>query len=349
MTPQISPRGIADAQELDQIGIAQAALSQVVNSFGAAVELALVKSGGLLQQFSRRVRDLAQFPFQVFYTFAEGKAQRKLNPADEVSTAPAAVAIEQILGGIDIEGRLGLMVKRTESDELLPMSSTAGAPLPAAQVVQQREVLLEAFEILIHRAVLIVKIARTGQPPGHCGRRRCIATSAPALAVASAEGRRQRSRPGLLSALVLGSHIGMLPEERPKGNPDPSRASTGADTRVAGRDGPAVLRDSAGACSWRSGVAGDVLRHGKRGCNSIAPDHNADRSRTLYDIRCRGKCAAGELFRSEASCPPQTGAGQRQRIMAGLGPASIGDLFAGCQAGAPLLTAAGLHIHSRLE
>jgi hypothetical protein len=73
-----------------------------VSRFGVAVELALVKNGGLLQQFKRRVRDLAQFPFQVFYTFAEGQAQRKLNPANEVPTAPAPVAIEQILGGIDI-------------------------------------------------------------------------------------------------------------------------------------------------------------------------------------------------------------------------------------------------------
>lgn len=59
MTPQISPRGIADAQELDQIGIAQAALGQIVGRCGVAVKLALVKSGGLLQQFDRRVRDLA--------------------------------------------------------------------------------------------------------------------------------------------------------------------------------------------------------------------------------------------------------------------------------------------------
>lgn len=78
---------------------------------------------------------MAQFLFQVFYTFAEGKAQRKLNPANEVPTASAAVAIEQILAGIDLEGRLGLTVKRAEPDELLLMTSTAGAPLPLPQVV----------------------------------------------------------------------------------------------------------------------------------------------------------------------------------------------------------------------
>jgi len=294
-------------------------LGQVASSFGVAVELALVKSGGLLQQFDRRIRDLVQFPSQVFYTFAEGKAQRKLNPANEVPTAPAPVAIEQVLSGIDLEGRLSLVVKRAESDELLLMTGTAGAPSPPPQVVQQRQLLFEVFEILIHQAILIVEIVGTDQPPGRSGRRRCIATSAPALFVGSTERKRQRSRPGLLSALIFDSHIRMLPDWRSKGNPDPSRvlAPAGADTPVAGRDGPAVLRDSADGGNWRRAVAGDVLRHGKRGYNSIVRDHNADRSRTLHDIRCRGKPAAGEPFRQEPSCPPQAGAGQRQLIMAG--------------------------------
>jgi hypothetical protein len=46
---------------------------------------------------------------------------------------------------MDIEGRLRLTVKRAESDELLWMTSRAGAPWPLPQVVKQRELLLEAF------------------------------------------------------------------------------------------------------------------------------------------------------------------------------------------------------------
>src|SRR5713226_5667271 len=109
-------------------------------------------------------------------------------------------------------------------------------------------------------AVLILEIARTGQPAGHCGRRRCTATSASALATASAEGRWQWSRPGMLSALILGSHIGMLPEERSKGNPDPSRAlaAAGAGIPVAGRDDPAGLPGSADGGSWRDAFAADA-------------------------------------------------------------------------------------------
>ena len=122
----------------------------------------------------------------------------------------------------------------------------------------------------------------------------------------------------MLLALILSSHIRILPEEGSKRNPDPSRplAPAGSDTPVAGRDGPGVLPDSADSGSWHSAVAGGVLRRGKRGCNSIDRDHNADRSRTLHDIRYRGKPVPGELYHQEPSCPPQAGAGQRQRIMA---------------------------------
>jgi hypothetical protein len=164
-----------------------------------------------------------------------------------------------------------------------------------------------------------MEIVGTSQRPGRSGRRRCISASAPAPFGTSREGKQQRSRPALLSALILSSHIRILPDQRSKGNPDPSRvlAPAGADMPVAGRDGPAVLRDSADGGSWRSAVAGDVLGHGKRGCNNLDPDHNAGRSRTLHDIRCRGRPAAGELFPHEPSCPPQARAGQRQLIMAG--------------------------------
>ena len=165
----------------------------------------------------------------------------------------------------------------------------------------------------------MVKLVRTGQRPSRSGRRRCIAARTPALVAACPERKRQRNWPEPLSALISSPHIRMLPEGRSKGNPDPSRARSpaGVDTPAAGRDDPAVLPDSADGGSWRSAVVGDVLRPGKRNCNSFGRDHNAGRSRTPDDIRCRGRPAAGEPFPREPSCPPQAGAEQRQRIMAG--------------------------------
>ena len=115
----------------------------------------------------------------------------------------------------------------------------------------------------------------------------------------------------------------MLPDPESKRNSDPSRAlaPAAADTPVADRDGPAVLPGSADGGSSPNVVAGDVLQHGKRGCNSVVRDHTAGRSKTPQ--YSRSSPAAGELFRPDSSCPPQAGTGQRQRIMAQLGPASM--------------------------
>lgn len=115
----------------------------------------------------------------------------------------------------------------------------------------------------------------------------------------------------------------MLADPESKRNPDPSRAlaPAAADTPVADRDGPAVLPESADGGSSPNVVAGDVLRRGKRGCNSVVRDHTADRSRTRQ--YSRSSPAGGELFHPDSSCPPQAGTGQRQRIMTQLEPASM--------------------------
>src|ERR1700690_1308549 len=50
MAPEHAAGCVAQAELVDQIGIAEATLSQVVNGFGAAMQLELVKGGGLVQQ-----------------------------------------------------------------------------------------------------------------------------------------------------------------------------------------------------------------------------------------------------------------------------------------------------------
>ena len=47
--PERSAGGVANAQLLDQIGIAEAALDQVMSGFGVAMELELIEGGGLVQ------------------------------------------------------------------------------------------------------------------------------------------------------------------------------------------------------------------------------------------------------------------------------------------------------------
>jgi len=79
---------------LDQIGIVEAALGQIVNGFGVAMELELIEGGGLVQQPGRGNWRRAQFPLQMTNTFTERETQRKLQEANEVTAAPAAVALE---------------------------------------------------------------------------------------------------------------------------------------------------------------------------------------------------------------------------------------------------------------
>lgn len=154
---------------------------------------------------------------------------------------------------------------------------------------------------------------------GRSGHRGCSATKPPDVAVAGTEGKWQRRQSVKPSALFRGSHIRMLPEKRSKGNLDPSRllAPVGADTAVAGRDGPAVLPGSAGDGGWHSAVAELGLRRGKPGCNSTVRDHNAGRSRTPLGIGCRGRPFDGESLRHEPPYPPEGGLDNGNRIMAG--------------------------------
>jgi hypothetical protein len=151
---------------------------------------------------------------------------------------------------------------------------------------------------------------------GRCGRRRCNAAGRQAACLARAEGKWQRSRSEQPSVRIGGPHIRMMTEKRSKGNLDPSRAwaPAGADTSVAGRDGPGVLPDFAGGGGWHSAVVGVGLGRGRRGCNSTVRDHSANRSRTRRGIRCHGKPADGEPLRHESPCRPQAGMDKGNRL-----------------------------------
>ena len=70
------------------------------------VELELKESGGLLQHIvvGERRRNLL---LEVGQALAERETPREFDKADQVATATAAVAVEKILAGIDIERGLG--------------------------------------------------------------------------------------------------------------------------------------------------------------------------------------------------------------------------------------------------
>jgi hypothetical protein len=90
-----SARRIADAQLLNQNGIAQAALGQVGEGVCVMVELGLIKGHGLVQQCgSSRERRLRQLLLQMQNSVWEGEIPPELHEADQVSPAPTTMTVE---------------------------------------------------------------------------------------------------------------------------------------------------------------------------------------------------------------------------------------------------------------
>ena len=81
----------------------------IVCSFRMAVQLKLIKGGRrLLQQSENGVGE--QFLFEMSHRLAEGQIEEELDKADQVPTPAAAVAVEQVFGGIDVEGGVRFLV-----------------------------------------------------------------------------------------------------------------------------------------------------------------------------------------------------------------------------------------------
>src|SRR5258708_32591113 len=80
----------------------------------------------------------------------------KTNQDAALSTA---MAVEEILAGVDVEGRACVAVQGTEPDELLAACGGAGGPVALLQIVQQGDALFEMF-----RGVHLVWRIKPGRP-----------------------------------------------------------------------------------------------------------------------------------------------------------------------------------------
>ena len=78
---------IADAEFLDQLGIAYATLGQILHALAMPVQFQLVESGGLGEQLGGR----SELFGQVGNAVAEGEMARQFDKADQVAAAPTAV------------------------------------------------------------------------------------------------------------------------------------------------------------------------------------------------------------------------------------------------------------------
>ena len=149
MSAQVAAGGIANPEVLDQGGIVQSALLQIVQSLREAIELLLIESGGLLQH-GGRVGWRSTLLLEISEALAKGQMAGQLDKAHEIATLAAAVTVEEIFVGVDIERGLGFLVQRTEADELGAVTGRPAIPILLPQIVEQRQALFEFFDILAH-------------------------------------------------------------------------------------------------------------------------------------------------------------------------------------------------------
>ena len=84
----------------------QTALLQIADRFRMAVELELIEGSRLLQQPGNGSG--CESLLEKGHRLVEWQIEEELDKADQVATAAAAVAVEQILSGVDVEGRTRL-------------------------------------------------------------------------------------------------------------------------------------------------------------------------------------------------------------------------------------------------
>ena len=127
MTPQAPAGRIADLQFLDESRVVHSAPCKIPQCLRVALELLLIESRSLLQHCGRV--DQTTLLFEVSEALAKGEALRQLNQANQIAALAAAVAVEEIFTGVDVERGSGFRVKGTESDELGAVTHRPGGPM----------------------------------------------------------------------------------------------------------------------------------------------------------------------------------------------------------------------------
>ena len=121
MAAQAPARSIANAQLLPQGKVVHTALVKIAQGLGITVELLLIERYSLLQHSGRVDGGGGKSTWlllEVAQGFQEGQMAGQLDKANEVPAQAAAMTVEKIFAGVDIERRPSFLVQGTESDEL---------------------------------------------------------------------------------------------------------------------------------------------------------------------------------------------------------------------------------------
>ena len=136
MTAQAPAGGVADLEFLDQGGILQSALVEITHRSGVVIELLAIESGRLLKDSGDRVVGISGLLLQVGEALAEGQVAGQLDKSNQVATPAAAVAVEEIFAGIDVERRPGFGVQGTEPDKLGTATGRLTGPVLLPQIIK---------------------------------------------------------------------------------------------------------------------------------------------------------------------------------------------------------------------
>ena len=76
----------------------------------------------------------------------------QLDEANQITALSAAMTVEQIFYGVDVEGGAGFLMQWTETDEFSAIPHGTTGPVVLLQVLQQRKAPFEPCQILAHDA-----------------------------------------------------------------------------------------------------------------------------------------------------------------------------------------------------
>jgi hypothetical protein len=132
----------------------QASAVEVVQGFAMQVELPLVETDSLPKGPIFGGLSRSEFLVQMSKSLMKREIEVKLDKANKVASAAAAVAVEDIFGSIDVERGTIFRMQGTQTDELLVGADWPCRPIMSPQILQQREPLFQILHVIWHRPSL---------------------------------------------------------------------------------------------------------------------------------------------------------------------------------------------------